>query len=266
MMARRNWLTSALAAGASAALPGAAPAAIAVAASPSRPASRPAFRPPLEWEQIESFRGVVTKQVELRYLAWMPDPALKPTDGWPLVIFLHGSGERGRNLEKVKSHGPPMYAAAGRRFPFVLIAPQVEDGDSWHSDEIEALRADLVARLPIDADRVLVTGMSMGGYGAWNFAVAYPEQVAAIAPVCGIGNVERAGRVAQVPVWAFHGARDSVVPIAADREMVEAVRAAGGRVRFTVYPEVGHNAWDRAYADPALYAWLLAQRRARSAR
>ena len=255
MMARRDWLTSALAAGASAALPGGAAA---------LPGAAPG--PALGWEQTESFRGVVTKQVALRYLVWMPDPAAKPATGWPLMIFLHGSGERGHSLAKVKAHGPPMYAAAGRRFPFVLVAPQVDEGDSWHSDEIEALRADLVARLPIDPDRVLVTGMSMGGYGAWNYAVAYPEQLAAVVPVCGIGNVERAARVAQVPVWAFHGARDSVVPIAADREMVEAVREAGGQVKFTVYDDIGHNAWDRAYADPALYAWLLAQRRVRAAR
>ena len=253
MMARRDWLTSALAAGASAAWPG-------------RAAAKPGAGLPLGWEQTESFRGVVTKQVALRYLIWQPEPASKPAEGWPLVIFLHGSGERGRNIAKVKAHGPPRYAAAGRRFPFVLVAPQIDEGDSWHSDEIEALRADLCTRLPIDPDRVLVTGMSMGGYGAWNYAVAYPEQVAAIAPVCGIGNVERAARVAQVPVWAFHGARDSVVPIAADREMVDAVREAGGQVRFTVYPGVGHNAWDRAYADPALYEWLLAQRRTRASR
>lgn len=254
MMARRDWLSSALAAGASVALPGAA------AARPSVPSTP-------NWEQTEAFSAVVTKRVELRYLVWMPDPATRPADGWPLMIFLHGSGERGRNLAKVKAHGPPMYAAAGRRFPFVLVAPQADDGDSWHSDAIEALRADLVRRLPIDPDRVLMTGMSMGGYGAWNYAVAYPEQLAAAAPVCGIGNVERAARAAQVPVWAFHGARDPVVPIAADREMVDAVREAGGQVKFTVYNDIGHNAWDRAYADPALYAWLLAQRRGgRSAR
>jgi predicted peptidase len=253
MKARRDWLTSALAAGAS-------------AASVARAVAAPRVTSALPWEQTESFRGTVTKQVALRYLIWMPEPAAQPAGGWPLVIFLHGSGERGRNIAKVKAAGMPKYAAAGRRFPFVLVAPQVDDGDSWHSDEIEALRADLCGRLPIDPDRVLVTGMSMGGYGAWNYAVAYPEQVAAIAPVCGIGNVERAARVVPVPVWAFHGAKDPVVPIAGDREMVDAVREAGGQVKFTVYAGVGHNAWDRAYADPALYAWLLAQRRATSPR
>ncbi len=253
MMGRRDWLTTTLAAGACAALPGAAAPAPSAMPAPGR-------------EQTETFTGMVTKQVALRYLVWMPDPATKPAAGWPLMIFLHGSGERGRSLAKVKAHGPPMYAAAGRRFPFVLVAPQADEGDSWHSDAIEALRADLVGRLPIDPDRVLITGMSMGGYGSWNYAVAYPEQLAAVAPVCGIGNVERAARVAPVPVWAFHGARDPVVPIAADREMVDAVREAGGQVKFTVYADVGHNAWDRAYADPALYAWLLAQRRGRSAR
>lgn len=253
MKARRDWLTHALAAGASAALPAA------VAARPTGPRA-------LDWERTETFSGKVTKEVALRYLVWMPDPVSKPAAGWPLMIFLHGSGERGRNLAKVKSLGPPMYAAAGRRFPFVLVAPQADDGDSWHSDAIEALRADLVGRLPIDPDRVLMTGASMGGYGAWNYAVAYPEQLAAAAPVCGVGNVERAARVVPVPVWAFHGARDPVVPIAADREMVEAVRDAGGQVKFTVYDDVGHNAWERAYADPALYTWLLAQRRGRSAR
>ena len=253
MNARRDWLSSALAAGAAAAWPGAA---FAAAGSP----------PEEGGEHSGSLRTTVTKQIDLRYLIWVPEPAAQPAAGWPLLIFLHGSGERGGNLAKLKAHGPPRYAAAGRRFPFVLVAPQVDVGDSWHSDAIEALRTDLVARWPIDPDRVLLTGMSMGGYGAWNYAVAYPEQLAAVVPVCGIGNVERAGRVAQVPVWAFHGARDAVVPIAGDREMVRAVRAAGGQVRFTVYPKVGHNAWERAYADPALYGWLLMQRRGRSSR
>ncbi len=123
-----------------------------------------------------------------------------------------------------------------------------------------------MARLPIDADRVLLTGLSLGGHGTWHYAVDYPERLAAIAPVCGIGDSRRGRRLANLPVWAFHGALDDVVPLAGDLAMVQAVRAAGGRVKFTVYPDIGHNAWDPAYADPALYAWLRAQRRGRSAR
>lgn len=217
-------------------------------------------------EHVQSFSGVVSKHVALRYLIWMPDAAAMPAAGWPLVIFLHGSGERGHDLAKVKAYGPARDASAGRRFPFVLVAPQVPDGMAWDSDALEALRADLVERLPIDPDRVLMTGLSMGGYGTWNYAVDYPDTLAAIAPVCGAGDSDRAERIRHLPVWAFHGALDDAVPIAGDREMVEALKAAGGNVKFTVYPDVGHNAWDPAYDDAALYAWLLAQRRRSSSR
>ena len=216
-------------------------------------------------EHVGLFSAVVSKRVSMRYLLWAPtgdgmaEP--RPAAGWPLLIFLHGSGERGNDLAKVKVHGPPKHAVAGHRYPFILAAPQAAEGMAWDSDALDALRADLVARLPIDPDRVLLTGMSMGGYGTWNYAVDYPGTLAAIAPVCGVGDSDRAERIAHLPVWAFHGALDTAVPLAGDQEMVNAVRAAGGNVRFTVYPGVGHNAWDPAYADPALYAWLLAQRR-----
>jgi predicted peptidase len=202
----------------------------------------------------------------LRYLIWVPASAERPVAGWPLMIFLHGSGERGRELARVTWNGPPKYAAAGRQFPFVLVAPQIDERAVWHSNAIEALRADLVRHLPIDADHVVLTGLSLGGHGTWNYAVDHPRRLAAIAPVCGASNPRRAARLAALPVWAFHGARDDVVPLAGDQAMVQAVRAAGGRVKFTVYPEIGHNAWDPAYADPALYDWLLAQRRGRPAR
>ena len=216
---------------------------------------------PAPGEHMQTFTGMVSKRVTLRYLIWMPDPAGRPAAGWPLLIFLHGSGERGVDLAQVKAHGPPKYAAAGTAFPFVLVAPQIAEGTAWDSDALEALRADLVARLPVDPDRVLLTGLSLGGHGTWAYALDHPDRLAAITPVCGVGDSDRAARIAQLPVWAFHGAQDTVVPLAGDQEMVDAVRAAGGSVRFTVYPEIGHNAWDPAYADPALYAWLLAQRR-----
>lgn len=217
--------------------------------------------PPRGGESVQDFRTVIRKSVEFRYLRWVPAALKKPPAGWPLVIFLHGSGERGDDLEQVKANGPSKHAAAGRDFPFVLVAPQLPERRRWDSDALEALRAELVARLPIDPDRVLMTGLSLGGQGTWDYAVDYPDRLAAIAPVCGVGSVKRAARIAKLPVWAFHGALDDEVPIAGDQAMVEAVRAAGGQVRFTVYPEVGHAAWDPAYDDPALYDWLLAQRR-----
>lgn len=217
-------------------------------------------------ESAQTFAGVISKRVSLRYLIWLPPAASRPAAGWPLLIFLHGSGERGNELAKVKLHGPPKYAAAGAVFPFVLVAPQVAEGMAWESDALEALRADLVARLAVDPARVLLTGMSMGGYGTWNYALDYPDRLAAIAPVCGAGDSDRAERIVHLPIWAFHGAQDTAVPLAGDQEMVDAVRAAGGQVKFSVYPDVGHNAWDLAYADPALYAWLLAQRRGQPVR
>jgi len=246
---RRHFLGQATAIGVAAALPGC------------------AVRVPLATgEHVQSFSGVVSKRVSLRYLMWVPEAASRPAGGWPLMIFLHGSGERGSDLARVKMHGPPKYAAAGRPFPFILVAPQVPEGMAWDSDGLEALRADLVARLPIDPERVVLTGMSMGGYGTWNYAVDYPDRLAAIAPVCGSGDSDRAERIVHLPVWAFHGALDNVVPPAGDQEMVTAVNAAGGQAKFTLYPDVGHNAWDPAYVDPALYAWLMAQRRGRAAR
>lgn len=222
---------------------------------------RGASAAPPAGERAQTFTGVVRKRVRLRYLIWMPRGARRPAAGWPLLFFLHGSGERGEDLARVKSHGPPKDAAAGADPPFVLVAPQVPDGLAWDSDALEALRAHLVARLPVDADRVLMTGLSMGGIGTWNYAADYPERLAAIAPVSGSGDSDRAARVARLPIWAFHGALDDAVPLGDEQAMVDAVRAAGGNVRFTVYPDVGHAAWDRAYADPALYDWLLAQRR-----
>jgi len=246
MRDRRWFLGSTLGAGTALALPG-----------------RAALVAPSRNEFAGAQKGVAGA---LRYLIWMPAPAERPASGWPLMIFLHGSGECGRDLVRVTWNGPPKHAVAGRQFPFVLVAPQIDEGSVWRSAAIEALRADLVRRLPIDADRVALTGLSLGGHGTWNYAVDHPQRLAAIAPVCGAGNPRRAARLAALPIWAFHGARDDVVPLAGDRAMVQAVRAAGGRVKFTVYPEVGHNAWDPAYADPALYDWLLAQRRGRPAR
>lgn len=192
---------------------------------------------------------------------WLQLPAgyAQSSQAWPLVFFLHGSGERGSELDKVKVHGPPKHAAAGRAYPFILCSPQLEEGQRWNPDTLHALRAVLQARYRVDAQRITATGLSLGGHGVWDWAAAYPADLAAIAPVCGFGNPARVCRAAQVPVRAYHGDADTVVPLARQQACVDALRACGGQVDFIVYPGVGHNAWDPAYEDAALVPWLMAQ-------
>lgn len=194
--------------------------------------------------------------------AWLYVPAGQPSGGaWPLVVFLHGSGERGSDLDRVKVHGPPRDAAAGRSFPFVLCSPQLEDGASWNSQQLHALLPALFAVQPFDERRVVATGLSLGGHGVWQWAAAYPHDLAAIVPVCGFADPRDVCRGRQVPVRAYHGAADPVVPLAAQQACIDALRACGGSAEFIVYLGVGHDAWTPAYADPALVPWMMSRRR-----
>lgn len=200
-------------------------------------------------------------RTRLRFRLDLPGGYEVGTDRWPALVFLHGAGERGRDLERVKAHGPPKLIAQGRDFPFVVVSPQVDEDDAWDAHALHTLLEALKARLRIDADRVCATGLSMGGRGAWDWACTYPDDLAAIAPVCGWGDHLRACRMRGVPARAYHGANDDVVPLAAQRKMVDALRACGGAAELIVYPDLGHDAWNRAYEDEQLYRWLAAQRR-----
>lgn len=181
---------------------------------------------------------------------------------WPLLVFLHGSGERGAELDKVKAHGPPKLVAQGADLPCVLCSPQLGEGMRWDPERLHALLVALRERLRIDARRVTATGLSIGGHGVWNWAAAYPQDLAAIAPVCGHGDPAAVCRARQVPVRAYHGDADTVVPLASQQACVDALRACGGSVEFIVYPGVPHDSWTLAYNDPALMPWLMAQVRA----
>ena len=207
------------------------------------------------------------RALPMRCVVTLPRGYLRSSAAWPLVVFLHGSGERGVDLEAVKMHGPPKLAALGAEWPVVLVSPQLEAGvDRWSPADLHALVTLLKARLRIDARRVLATGLSLGGMGVWDWAVAYPGDLAAIAPVCGFADpamfAKSACRALSVPVRAYQGDADTVVPLAAQQASVDALRACGGTVNFIIYPGVGHNAWDPAYNDPDLLPWLLSQRRA----
>ena len=222
----------------------------------------------LTGQHPQSFVKEGDEKTRVNYLLYIPEIYPKSRKRWPLVLFLHGAGERGNDLEKVKMHGPPkLVAKEGKEFPFILVSPQCPTGGWWSGDrEITALNAlldDIVARYRVDVDRIYVTGLSMGGFGAWRLALDYPDRFAAIAPICGGGDPARAERIKHLPVWVFHGAKDNTVPLRASEAMVAALKKAGGNVRFTVYPDAGHDSWTETYNNPELYKWLLKQKRAK---
>lgn len=206
-----------------------------------------------------NLRGLITT----RYLLHVPEPpsdAAAP-DHWPLVLFLHGAGERGEDLNRVRSYGPPKRIDDGAYFPFICVSPQCWENERWSVATLAALLDSVVDEQRADRARMYVTGVSMGGFATWALAIAHPRRFAAIAPVCGGGDPSAVCAIAAVPVWTFHGAKDDVVPAQRTEEMVNALRACGGDVRFTTYPEAGHDSWTETYNNPDLYEWLLSHDR-----
>jgi predicted esterase len=187
------------------------------------------------------------------------------TKRWPLMLFLHGAGERGDNLQLVKAHGPPKVADKldAKSFPFILVAPQCPANKLWSIKPLLALLDKVMREYPVDPARVYLTGISMGGFGTWALAAEAPARFAAIAPICGGGDPASAPKLKKVPIWTFHGAKDTVVPIELTQKIVDAVKKAGGEVKFTIYPEASHDSWTATYNNPALYRWLLAQKKGR---
>lgn len=220
-------------------------------------------------QQVHRFETEITQTVHLPYLLYLP-PDYKPdsVQKWPLILFLHGAGERGDDLELVKKHGIPKVVEERQDFPFIAVAPQCPEGEWWQEKTriLSALLDEVMAAYAVDPDRIYLTGLSMGGYGTWSLATAYPERFAALAPICGgglsiVGFPERACVLKEIPIWVFHGARDEVVRIEESEKLVTALKACDGNVRFTVYPEAEHDSWTETYDNPELYEWLLQQHR-----
>lgn len=205
----------------------------------------------------------MTAHGKIRYLVFLPKSYAPKGTPVPLIVFLHGSGERGSDLNKVRAWGPPAIADKDPDFPFMVVSPQVPDGEWWHANLLKAMLDEVLARYNVDRSRVYLTGISMGGYGAWDLAINYPDYFAAIAPICGGGNTLRIGQLRQVPAWVFHGLKDQSVPERESASMVAALKAAGGDVKYTVLPTAGHaDAWVYAYGGQArLFDWFLAHRK-----
>ncbi len=201
----------------------------------------------------------------LDYLVAVPaDYDADAEKAWPLVIFLHGSGERGDEVELVAAWGPPKLAKAGAAIPAIVVSPQCPAG-SWWPREIEALDGllgQVESNYRVDADRIYLTGLSLGGFGSVAWAAAEPERFAAVAPICGGGNPEQAKAMAAVPTWFFHGTEDTAVPYMNSVELYNAMRQADAdHVKLTLYDGVDHFSWIPAYADPRLWEWMFSQRR-----
>ncbi len=205
------------------------------------------------------------KKGKLDYLLYVPDDYLRRrVRKWPLILFLHGSAERGDNPEVLKKHGIPKIVEEVPRFPFLTVSPQCPEGSTWgrHLEGLNSLLDHILGKYAADPHRLYLTGVSMGGNGVWQLSARYPGRFAAIAPVCGYGLAsqgfpEKVCLLKNVPVWVFHGAQDLIVPVEESRRLVDMLRACGGDVRFTVYPKCGHDSWTRTYKSREIYRWFL---------
>ena len=209
---------------------------------------------------------------KLHYWLYLPDDYEPGESGAssnngpsPLMIFLHGRGECGDDLKLVKKWGPPKLVETNdSSFPFVLVSPQCPK-PRWDTKALKQLIDTVIARHNVDQDRIYITGLSMGGFATWQLATEHPDFFAAAIPICGGGKRTDAAKLTSLPIWAFHGDADRVIPVAASKTMIEAIKKAGGEnAKLTVYPKVGHNSWTQTYANPEIYKWLLEHRRRKS--
>jgi predicted peptidase len=197
----------------------------------------------------------------ISYLLYLPKD-YDSKDKWPLLLFLHGRGESDGPLSIVKKWGPPRLIGRGESLPYVVVSPQCPPNpESWPQPSQQSLLLALLDHVgktyKVDADRVYLTGLSMGGYGSWRLAADHPERFAAVVPVCGAGKPADAEKLKNLPIWVWHGTEDPAVPFQRSVEMVEAIKQAGSTtIRFTTLEGIGHNSWEAAYATPELYQWL----------
>lgn len=196
---------------------------------------------------------------EIDFLLYLPK-GYEQQAKWPLVLFLHGAGERGDDLSLVKKHGPPKLIENGKEFPFIVVSPQCPKETWWVTEDVVALMKHIMQIHNVDKERVYITGLSMGGRGTWQVAGAMSDEVAAIAPICGPSDVAVVEKIAHLPIWVFHGAKDSVVKISHSEDMVKLLKEKGNEPKFTIYPEANHDSWTETYNNEELYEWLLSHK------
>jgi len=204
----------------------------------------------------QNVQAVENDSLPYNYLVSFPEGYDTTEHDYPILFFLHGRSIMGNDLEKVKRYGVIYEVLRGMQLDFVVIAPQCQSG--WDTDKLDALLDHSLAEYRVDSCRSYLTGMSMGGYGAWFWAGASPERFAAVAPVCGGGKVKDAPNMIDLPTWVFHGKKDRAVPISESQKMVDAMKEEGSEVvKFTIYKEYGHSELVRVFRKKELYDWFL---------
>ena len=212
---------------------------------------------------IDASLKTVTTETFDYYLYYPEDYEVRKEEKFPLLLFLHGGGESGDSLASIKRNGPPKLITEGKKFPFLLLAPQNPHKRKWwNTKALMQLLDTIVAENRVDPNRIYLTGLSRGGGAAWELAVQYPEKFAALAVVCGMAPVPYASWIdKELPIWVFHGEEDTSIPISESETMVDRLKSMGYKVRFTRYPGVGHNSWELAYTTDELYEWFSKQKR-----
>ena len=213
----------------------------------------------------QSFASEVTIKIGYKYLLTLPE-GYDAAGGkkWPLLVFLHGAGERGDNLELLKKHGPPKLIAAGRKFEAIVASPQAPAGEVWNPHGVKALVDAIGKQHQVDGSRIYLTGLSMGGFGTFDTLAHHPGVFAAAIPICGGAgiNVLKFSALRDLPIWIFHGAKDTTVPVSFSEMAAGWFKRAGApNVKFTVYPEAGHDSWTQTYDNPEVWKWLFEQTR-----
>jgi len=224
-----------------------------------------------EMQKSHKLERKVTHTISVQYLLFTPkgyDP--KGDTQWPLILFLHGAGERGTNLSKVTVHGPPKVVKNRPDFPFFVVSPQCPNDQIWSNEAVLVLLDEVIAKHAVDTNRIYLTGLSMGGFGSWSLALNHPDRFAAVAPICGGGNTievllasrKKGQALKGLPFWVFHGAKDPVVKIEESERMVAALKKAGVKeIELTVYADAEHDSWTDTYNNEKLYEWFLKHKR-----
>lgn len=220
------------------------------------------FSQSLTGQQSHSFKKKAVRNLSGKYLLFLPESYGKTKQRFPLIMYLHGGSLRGDDVEKLRTSGLPRLVEQDKSFPFIVVSPLCPAGEIWTDAEmLTGILDEVVSKYSVDADRVYLTGHSMGGRGTWYLAYKYPERFAAIAPMSPVSTITAwTGKLKNVPVWAFHGAQDNIAPAEESKSLVDALRKAGGNVKFTELAERDHFILDM-YEDNQLYEWFLQHRR-----